>query len=61
MKTLNNLTMAEILSVDCFWLDDERLDEDDLFDLAVKNKDELDKFQYSIEIHPDGSKYIAIW
>lgn len=61
MKTLDKLTIKEILESTRISHDGERIDEDDLFILASENSKRLHEFFYKLEKDFDGENHLSIW
>lgn len=61
MKSLDKLTMKEIIDAERISFDGERIDEDDLFDLARKNVKQLDQFSYKLEVDYDGEFHLSVY
>lgn len=61
MNTLDKLTIKEILSSTRITHDGERIDEDDLFELANRNASILDSLSYKLERDYDGEIHLSVW
>lgn len=61
MKTLDKLTIKEILESGRITYNGERIDEDDLFELADRNRHDLASLNYKIEQDYDGETHLSVW